>query len=581
MNKVVLFGNEARQKLKNGVDLIAGAIKVTLGPRGRNVIHGFWYGFPVCTKDGVTVARQVECKDPIEQLGLLLIRQVSQKTADDAGDGTTTAAVLAQAIFTEGLKVLGTGANPILIKRGIDLATQDAVKFIKEHTIKDPSDEHLLKIANISANNDPIIGQLIFDAIKKAGKDGVITIEDNYKDMTTYIETIEGMQLNEGYLSPYFVTDPIKMEAVYQNPYILIADYEITHIQPLMRAFELAVGQEKRPLVIIANNITGQALSTLVMNKHKGGVPILACKAPYFGDNRLEQLQDLAILTGGKVVSPTSGVEFDKIELDDLGQVERIVATKSYTTFTGGKGAKEDIDARIGVLQGLIEKTESDYDKAKYQERLAKLTSGVAVIKVGASTEVECKEKKMRIEDALCASRAACEEGIIAGGGVALLRAAKFLEQGEKRQDEEEIGRKIVIKALQEPIKQIAFNSGLDGSEIIAEIIGGRKDPLIFIDKGAFKDEEITNITPGKIVHIDQPATIRFKEDDNSINYGYDFLNNKYGDMIEMGVIDPAKVVRLTLENAASVASMLLTTDCVIAEQEKEEVGRTPAPRSE
>lgn len=541
MDKTILFGNQGREKLLRGVNLIANSIKATLGPRGRHVIYGYHYGFPIVTKDGVTVARQVEATDPIEQLGLLLVRQVAQKTADDAGDGTTTASLLAQAIFTEGLKVLGSGANPILIKRGIDQTVQQAVEYIRANTLKDPSEDYLFKIATISANNDPVLAKLICEAIKKAGKDGVITIEDNYKDMSTYIESIEGMQLNEGYLSPYFVTDPLKMEATYQNPYILIVDYEITHIQPLMRAFELAVGQEKRPLVIIANNITGQALSTLVMNKHKGGIPILACKAPYFGDNRLDQLTDLAILTGGKVVSPTSGVDFDTIELSDLGQVDRIVATKTFTTFTGGKGAKEDVNARINLLQTLVEKTESDYDKAKLQERLAKLTSGVAVIKVGASTEVESKEKKMRVEDALLATRAALDEGIVAGGGIMLLRTAKYLESQEKKVDEEEIGRKIVIRALQEPIKQIAANSGIDGSEVIAG------------------------------VHTQK----------DSVTYGYDFLNNRYGDMLEMGVIDPAKVVRLTLENASSVASMLLTTDVVIAEVDKPEVARTPKPISE
>ena len=535
MNKVVLFNNEGREKLKRGVDLIANSIKVTLGPRGRNVLYGFHYGYPISTKDGVTVARQVDAQDPVEQLGLLLIREVAQKTADDAGDGTTTSALLAQAIFTEGLKVLGSGANPILIKRGIDLATQKAIQFIKEHTVTNPSPEDLLKIATISANNDPKIGELICEAIKLAGRDGVITIEDNYRDMTTHIETIEGMQLNEGYLSPYFVTDPIKMEAEYQNPYILIADYDISHIQPLMKAVEMTIGNEKRPLVIIANNVSGQALQTLVMNKHKGGVPVLACKSPYFGDNRTDQMNDLAVLTGGRVVGPSSGVGFDDLTLEDFGQAGMVKSTKSYTTFTGGKGKHVDIQARITVLQGMIEKTESDYEKGKLEERLAKLTSGVAVIKVGAAAEVECKEKKMRIEDALHATRAALEEGIVAGGGVILLRAAKFIEGDGAYQDEEEIGRKIVIKALQEPIKQIAHNSGLDGSEIIAKIVGIAE-----------------------------------------MEYGYDFLSNKYGDMLEMGVIDPAKVVRLTLENAVSVASMLLTTEVVIASELEDEITRTP-----
>jgi chaperonin GroEL len=540
--KTVTFGNEARLKLKKGVDLIADSIKVTLGPRGRNVCYGFHYGSPVLTKDGVTVARQVECKDQTEQLGLMLIRQVAQKTADDAGDGTTTASLLAQAIFTEGIKVLGTGANPILIKRGIDEAVAEAIKFINKHTIKDASEGDLLKIASISANNDQELGKLICEAIKKAGKDGVITIEDNYKGSSTYVQTVEGMQLNQGYVSPYFATNPDKMEALYNNPYILIADYELTHIQPLMRAFELAMGEksQKRPLVIIANDISGQALQTLIMNKHKGGVPILACKAPYFGDNRTEQLTDLAILTGGRVIGPTSGLTFDDFEISDFGQVDQILSTKSFTTFTGGKGKKEDVDARIKVLQGLIEATESDYEKAKLQERLAKLTSGVAVIKVGASTEVEVKEKKMRIEDALHATRAALEEGIVPGGGVMLLRASKHLSGMTSGEAEMGIGWKIVTKAMQEPIKQIALNSGLDGSEIMAFITA-----------------------------------------DDDYRIGYDFLNNQLGNLIELGVIDPAKVVRMTLENASSVAGMLLTTEVCINETVEDEIVRTPRGRSE
>lgn len=537
--KNVTFGIKAQEKLKKGVDLIADAVKITLGPRGKNVIYSSHYGYPVISKDGVTVARQVDAQDQAEQTGLLLIREVAQKTADEAGDGTTTACVLAQAIFTEGLKVLGSGCNPILVNRGISLAVKDAVEFINNNTIKNPSPDDLLRVASISANNDPVIGEIICEAIQKAGKDGVITIEDNYRDSSTYIETIEGMQLNEGYVSPYFATDPIKMEAVYEKPYILIADYEINHIQPLMKAVELAVGQEKRPLVIIANNITGQALATLVANKHKAGVPILACKAPYFGDNRTEQLTDLAILTGGRVIGVSSGLKFEDIELSDFGQADIVVATKSFTTFTGGKGISEDVQARVSVLQGMIDKTESDYEKEKLQERLSKLTSGVAVIKVGAATEVEVKEKKMRIEDALCAVRASMQEGITPGGGVMLLKASRYLATLTKALDEEEIGRKIIIKALQEPIKQIARNSGLDGSEVISNISS------------------------------------------LNINHGYDFLNNKYGDLIELGVIDPAKVVRLTLENSASVAGMLLTTDCIINEEIEDEITKTPKPRSE
>lgn len=540
MEKIVVFGNDARSKLKRGVDLIADSIKTTLGPRGKNVIYGSHYGYPVVTKDGVTVARQVDCTDPTEQLGLLLIREAAQKTADDAGDGTTTVSVLTQAIFNEGLKVLGGGANPILIKRGMDLAVIDAIKFIMSNNKTNPTEDELLKIASISANNDEALGNIICEAIKKAGKDGVITIEDNYKDESTYIETVEGMQLNQGYLSPFFATDPAKMEAVYQDPLILICDYDINHIQPLMKPIEIAIGQQKRSLVIIANDISGQALQTLVVNKHKAGVPLLACKAPYFGENRSEQLHDLAILTGGRVVGTSTGLKFEEVTLEDFGQAESVVSTKIYTTFTGGKGAKSEVQARIGVIQGMVENTESDYEKAKLQERLAKLTSGVAVIKVGASTEVECKEKKMRLEDALYATQAAIKEGVVPGGGVMLLRASKHLMEMPLESTEIGIGYNIIIKALQAPIKQIAVNSGVEGSEIMAFITA-----------------------------------------EPNLKHGYDFLNNKMGDMFELGVIDPVRVVRLTLENAASVAGMLLTTEVCIAEDEEPEVTRTPKNRSE
>lgn len=535
MSKIVMFGPEGRQKLLKGINLIADSIKITLGPKGRNVVYGFPVGYPIITKDGITVARQVECKDSTEQMGLLLVRQVAQKTADDAGDGTTTASLLAQAIFTEGLKVLGGGCNPILIKKGIDLAVTEAIQYIKSHVIKDPSEEELKRVATISANNDPSIATIICDSIKKAGEDGVITIEDNYRDTSTYIHTVEGMQLNEGLLSPYFVTNQEKLEANYREAYILICDYEINHIQPLMKTIEMVLTGQ-RPLIIIANNITGQALETLVVNRIKNGLQIAACKAPYFGDNRTEQLTDLAVLTGGRVVGHSSGLTFDKITLADLGQAN-VTATKHYTTFTDGKGKEEDIQSRIKMIQESIERTESDYEKEKLQERLAKLTSGVAVIKIGAATEVERKEKKFRIEDALCATRAALEEGIVSGGGLCLLRASKYLEKmdgGRSLSEEEQIGWKIVCKALQEPIKQIAANAGMDGAEIIAKIML-----------------------------------------DDYHNFGYDFLNNKYGDLMNLGVIDPFKVVRLTLENSASVAGSLLTCECTIVENVEEDDERT------
>jgi len=536
--KQTFFGDEARAKIKAGVDLLANSIKVTLGPKGRNVLLGNHFGYPISTKDGVTVAKAGEARDTSEQQGLLLIRQVSQKTADDAGDGTTTAAVLAQSIFNEGLKVLSTGCSPVAVKRGMDLAVMEAVEYIRNHIVKTPTPEDMRRVACISANNDDDTAKIVCDAIEKAGTDGVITIEDNYRDSATYIETVEGMQLNEGYLSPYFCTDLQKMEASYANPYILIADYEINHIQPLMKAFNLVMGEKPNPLVIIANNVTGQALQTLVMNRHKQGLPIIVCKAPYFGENRTEQLTDLALLTGGKVVGTSSGLTFENIELEDFGRCENVVATKHHTTFTGGNGNEEAVNARIAVLQTSIDKSESDYEKEKLQERLAKLTSGVAVIKVGAASEVELKEKKFRIEDALCATRAALEEGIVGGGGLMLLRASKYLStlaDVDQLTEEEKIGWKIICKAMQEPIKQIASNAGIDGSEIIAQLMLN-----------------------------------------NNINFGYDFLNNKYGDLMELGIIDPFKVVRLTLENAASVAGTMLITDCLIVEEWEDEIAKTP-----
>jgi len=537
--KVILFSNEARAKLKKGVDKISDSIKVTLGPKGRNVTFGFHYGFPITSKDGFTVARQIDVADPIEKLGVQLIRQVTQKTVDEAGDGTTTASLLAQSIFTEGLKVLGGGANPILINKGISLAVDEAIKYIEKFVNKAISKEELFKIASISANNDPTIAELICQAIDKAGIDGVITIEDS-PNSETNIKTIEGMQLNEGYLSPYFSTDQSRMEAIYHNPLILICDYEINHIQPLMKAVELAIGQEERPFVVIANNISGQALATLVTNKFKQGLQILACKSPYFGDNRTEQLNDLAILTGGRVVGHSTGLKFEDIDISDFGQCDTIVATKHHTTFTGGKGKKEDIEARVKVLQTSIERTESDYEKEKYQERLAKLTSGVAIIRVGANSEVELKEKKMRVEDALCAARSAIEEGFVCGGGLALLRASYGIDMPSTLTEEEKIGWNIIVKAMREPIKQIAFNAGLDGSEIIANI----------------------NLN-------------------DDMNYGYNFLTNEFGNMLDMGVIDPFKVVRLTLKNAASVAGMMLTTECCVAEEIEDEYTRSPRPKSE
>lgn len=542
MAKVVRFNDEARAGLKKGVDLIANAIKTTLGPRGRNVVYGFHYGYPVATKDGVTVARQIEAKDQHEQLGVLLVREAAQKTADDAGDGTTTASVLAQSIFNEGLKSISRGANPILIKRGIDMAVADVIQFIDGQKIMITEDK-IHQVATISANNDSFIGNLIKEAVSKVGKDGVITLDDNYQSTETYIETVEGMQLNEGLLSPYFVTDQMKMEAVYTNPFILVVDEVINHIKPLMGILEKVIAGEKRPIIIIAHNITGNALQTLVYNRVKQGVQVLAVKCPNFGSLRSEMLQDIARFTGATVMGSGAGFELDKAEVRDCGQCESITSTRHFTTILGGKGRPEDISARIEQIKYELDNCENDYDKQKLEERLAKLTSGVAVIRIGAFTEVEQKEKKMRVEDALHASRAALEDGIVAGGGVMLLRAAYQLQKAVQEMslaDEELIGYKIVINALKDPIRQIAFNSGLDGSEIIAQIL-----PV------------------------------------DNVNYGYNFLTNKLGNMIDMGVIDPTKVVKLSLQNGASVAGMLLTTEVAIYETIEDEVMRTPKPKSE
>jgi chaperonin GroEL len=555
--KQITFGDEAREKLLKGVNLIADSVKVTLGPRGRNMIYGFHYGYPVCTKDGVTVARQVEAKDQTEQLGLLLVRQVAQKTADDAGDGTTTATLLAQEMFTEGLKVLKSGANPILIKRGIDKAVEEVVKFIDKITIPVKGKDEIIKVATLSANNDPAIGELINEAVEKVGHDGVITIEDNYQDSKTFVEVMEGMQLNEGMISPYFITDAQKMEAEYKNALLIIIDGELHNITQIKGIVEKAIGTG-RPVVLMANNFSGQVLQGLVQSRMKSQLPLLVVKSPYFGDFRTDQLVDISILTGGRVIGPTTGLRPEEAEISDLGQCETIKATRYYTTIVDGKGKPEDIDGRVTMIKFSIEKSESDYEKEKLRERLSKLTSGVAVIRVGAATEVEQKEKKMRIEDALLATRAAMEEGIVPGGGVALLRASRAIQ--ETGEEEELIGRRIVKKALRSPLLQIAENAGVEGAEIIAAILSA-----VPVYQGPYETAEDLEKKSRQIV----------------CSYGYNFLTNQFGDLIELGVVDPAKVVKATVINAASVAGMLLTTEVVCNEEREDEVTRTPRPKSE
>lgn len=537
-NKVVTFGSDARARMLNGVNLISNAVKATLGPKGRNAIYHFHYGYPIVTKDGVTVARQVDSNDGLEQIGLHIVRQVAQKTADDAGDGTTTACVLAQAIFTEGLKCLSTGANPILIKRGIDKAVEQTLKYIDTVSIPIGRNQAMMKnVAAISGNNDYNVGEIIVEAIDKAGENGVITIEDNNMGNTTYVDTVKGMQLNEGMFSPFFCTDPTKMEATYANPRILLIDGEVDNIMQIKASCEQVLGKENRPLVIICAGMAPSVLQALVASRAKGMLPILVCKAPQFGQFRTEQMLDISCLIGGILVGAATGVGFDDIDNTVYGSADSVTATRTSTTVVGNKANFNKVQERISLIEAEMAKCESDYDKEKLQERLAKLTSGVAIIKVGAQTEVELKDLKMRIEDSLHATRAAMEDGIVAGGGVVYMQAARMLV--DEGTSEERIGIGIVKKALFEPVKTMAFNAGIEHGEIIA-------------------NNSLTNP-----------------------RYGYNFLTDKYGDMIEMGIIDPTKVIKLALKNAASAAGMLLTTEVCVHEVIEEDMERkTPTPRS-
>ena len=546
--KVVTFSGEGRKKHKEGVDLIANAVKVTLGPRGRNVVYGFHYGYPICTKDGVTVARQVEAVDKTAQIGLLLVRQVAQKTADDAGDGTTTAALLAQAIFTEGLRFSQSGANPILIKRGIDKAVKNVIEYIDSIKTKITDEDQIIKVASLSANNEKAIGELINEAIKTAGEDGVITLDDNYKDSKTVIEVMAGMQLMEGLVSRYFTNDALNQNAVIENPYLIIIDNDINHISQIKSICEEAI-KTGRPVCLMANGFHASVLESLVNSRVKESLSLVVVKSPYFGEFRSEQLADIAALTGANVIGPVSGLRSEEAKLIDLGECGSIKANQFHTPIVEGRGREEEVKARVELIRNQIEEAESDYDKEKLRERLSKLTTGVAVIKVGAPTEVEQKEKKMRIEDALLAARAAIDGGVVPGGGVAYLRAADKVSLSFNS-EEEKIGANIIKKSLTAPIKQIASNSGRDGADIIAGILWGSSE----------------------------------KEEKKAVDFGYDFLENRYGHLIEMGVIDPAKVVKTALINAASVAGMLLTTEVVCNEEEEdgetvERRGRLPGLR--
>jgi chaperonin GroEL len=528
--KELQFDTEARSKLKRGVDQLAEAVKVTLGPKGRNVVIDKKFGSPTVTKDGVTVAKEVELSDPIENMGAQMVKEVATKTSDLAGDGTTTATVLAQAIFREGLKNVTAGANPMELKRGIDRAVEAVVEQLKTLSVPSAGKKEIAQVGTISANNDKEIGNLIAEAMEKVGKDGVITVEEA-KGLETTLETVDGMQFDRGYLSPYFVTDPEKMEAVLDDPYILIHDKKISAMKELLPVLE-KVAQSGRPMLIIAEDVEGEALATLVVNKLRGTLKVCAVKAPGFGDRRKEMLRDIAVLTGGQVVSEELGFKLENSTLNDLGRAKRVVVDKDNSTVVDGKGKENDIQGRINEIKAAVEKSTSDYDREKLQERLAKLSGGVAVINVGAATETEMKEKKARVEDALHATRAAVEEGIVPGGGVALVRAQAGLDK-LKGTDDEKIGVEIVRRALEEPIRMIAQNAGAEGSIVVGRV-----------------------------------------KESKEKNFGYNAATDSYEDLVRAGVIDPTKVTRTALQNAASIAGLLLTTECVVVEKKEDK----PAP---
>jgi len=533
MAKDIIFDLKAREALKKGVDELSNAVKVTLGPKGRNVIIDKSFGAPQITKDGVTVAKEIELKDTIENMGAQMVKEVASKTNDLAGDGTTTATVLAQSIVTTGLKNVTAGANPMDLKRGIEKAVEKVIESLKSQTKKiEDSGDKVEQVATISANNDSKIGSLIAEAMGKVKKDGVITIEEA-KGIETYVDVVEGMQFDRGYISPYFVTDTEKMEAVYENPYILIHDKKLSSLNDVKAILE-RVYQTGRPLLVIAEDVESQALATLVVNKLQGGLKTVAVKAPGFGDRRKEMLEDLAILTGGNVISEDKGYKLEDTTLEQLGQAEKITIDKENTTVVSGKGAKEDIQSRINQIRAQIETTTSDYDKEKLQERLAKLAGGVAVIYVGAASEVEMKERKDRFDDALNATRAAIEEGIIPGGGVAYLRAIDSLNKLKGENEDEETGIQIIRRALEEPMRQIVANAGMEGSVVVQKVREGKGD------------------------------------------FGYNARTDVYEDLMKAGVIDPTKVARIALENAASIAGMLLTTECVVAEHKDENAPAAP-----
>ncbi len=531
--KQLAFDESARNQIKNGVDALTNAVKVTLGPKGRNVVLDKKFGAPTITKDGVTVAKEIELEDPYENMGAQMVKEVASKTSDVAGDGTTTATILAQAIYREGLKNVAAGRNPMALKRGVEKAVEAVVDRLQSVSRETSEKTEIAQVASISANNDQEIGNLIADAMEKVGKDGVITVEEA-KSLETTLDVVEGMQFDRGYLSPYFVTDPDRMETVLEDVYILIHEKKISALKDLVPMLE-RVAQQGRPFLIIAEDVEGEALATLVVNKIRGTIRGAAVKAPGYGDRRTEMLEDLSILTNGRVISEDLGIKLENVNLNDLGQAKRVVIDKDNTTVIEGAGSTEAIQGRINQIRRQIEDTTSDYDGEKLQERLAKLAGGVAIINVGAATEVEMKEKKARVEDAMHATRAAVEEGIVAGGGVALVRATSALDDVSLEDETEQVGVDIVRRALEEPLRQIAHNAGQEDSVILAKV----------------KDE--------------------------ADNVGYDALRDEFNDMFSAGVIDPTKVVRVALQNAASIAGLMITTEALVADIPEKDAPPMPA----
>ena len=525
--KDVIFGGEARARMVEGVNILANAVKVTLGPKGRNVVLERSFGAPTVTKDGVSVAKEIELKDKLQNMGAQMVKEVASKTSDLAGDGTTTATVLAQAIVREGMKYVAAGMNPMDLKRGIDKAVSALIAELKKASKATTTSKEIAQVGSISANSDEAIGKIIADAMDKVGKEGVITVEDG-KSLESELDVVEGMQFDRGYLSPYFINNPEKQAALMDNPFVLLYDKKVSNIRDLLPVLE-QVAKAGRPLLIIAEDVDGEALATLVVNTIRGILKVVAVKAPGFGDRRKAMLEDIAILTGGKVIAEEVGLTLEKVTLEDLGSAKRIEVGKENTIIIDGAGHAADIEARVKQVRVQIEEATSDYDREKLQERVAKLAGGVAVIKVGAATEVEMKEKKARVEDALHATRAAVEEGIVAGGGVALLRAKQAVGSLSGANADQDAGIKLVLKAVEAPLREIVFNGGGEASVVVAAVMAG---------KG---------------------------------NYGFNAANDTYGDMIEMGILDPTKVTRTALQNAASVASLMLTTECMVSEAPKDD----------